>query len=300
MHKIKLLMISFCLVLAMDFSIPSAFPSLSDNDSYLLGFEAFLKKGTVTKGQKRIILLGGSSIAWGVSAEKLSHELDVLTLNSGIHASTRYKNSFKLISDVVDKDNDLIVISPEYSTVSESDFLNRSKEFCYIETFVKNTYPIKCLGYNTNHLFTSVISLFRNQKLGLQREYTRSGFNEYGDYTHRIMGERNFSDVCVGWSINDLQKHYIPFFEKMVLEGYNIVYIPNFIPKTDCSDPGKVKIFHRILFEKFGISPFLKADLLFDKEYFFNTSYHLTLDGVDMKSEIFLTQLRHHLNSENP
>ena len=110
MKKLLTLLFSIFVVISIDYVIPTVFP-LTSKDNYLLGFRNFLNIANETVGQERIILVGGSSLGWGVSSEVLSDNLEILTLNSGIHAGVGYRNFFRNIEDVLDKEHDLIVIS---------------------------------------------------------------------------------------------------------------------------------------------------------------------------------------------
>ena len=147
---------------------------------YTMGYKKIYKKIKDTKGQKRIILFGGSSLAWGLSAKDLTNDLRILTLNSGIHGAMGTKRILSTVIDVIEKDKDLIVISPEYQSINQNFAKSRSKEYCEIILYTLNKYPTECIGYSLN----KVIRLFPtfNKKSG---DYFKSGFNEYGDYVYR-------------------------------------------------------------------------------------------------------------------
>ena len=92
-------------------------------------------------------------------------------------------------------------------------------------------------------------------------------------------------------------KRYIPFVDNLISQGYEVVYIPNFIPKLACSEVDKLYEFHRIMFLKYGIKSFDKAQLLFKDLYFYDSPYHLTNEGVNLKTSIFENQIRHYLDN---
>jgi hypothetical protein len=299
MKKLLSFVFSVTIVIAIDYLIPFIYP-LMNKDNYLLGFESFLGSAEQTLGQNRMILVGGSSLGWGVSAESLTQSLGILTLNSGIHASVGYRNFFRNISDVVDKNRDIIVVSPEYSIVSQGGDLGRSDEFCAISIYVRGVYPIDCVGYSISSLFGISSILTTRKTMTDENQYIREGFNEFGDYTHRIagvsmIGEMENNDMCSGWSIQDLSERYIPFIDSLISKGYEIVYVPNFLPSVTCPRFEKVRDFHNLMFAKYGIQSFRDTQLLFDEEYFYNTTYHLTEKGVSLKTGIFEEQLRHYL-----
>ena len=268
---------------------------------YLYGFNNFYQKATKTKGNKRIILLGGSSLAWGVSAKKLSQELNVLALNAGIHALVGFRHFIRTVDDVIDKDKDIIVISPEYGLSSQDPMFDRFLIFCEIAISIQNKYPVECIGYTPSKI--ARIFPIINKREG---HFFAAGFNEFGDYVYREQGinmegkfKRSEHIVCEGISIEKLKKQYLQYMLKLKNKGYNIVYIPNFVPQNGCIDPKLIEKFHEVIFTNFGIEGFVNAKLMHEDYYFYNSEYHLTKKGVSKKTKMFSTQLTKYLSEQS-
>ena len=300
MKKFLSLLFGILVVIGIDYAIPKVFP-LTSKDNYLLGFGNFRNIARESIGKDRIILVGGSSLGLGVSSEILTQNLEILSLNSGIHAGVGYRNFFRNIEDVLDKERDLIVISPEYSIVSNGGDLGRSDEFCFIAIYVRGAYPVDCVGYSLSSLAKISPILNRNKSASDRDEYIRKGFNRFGDYTHRVNEidpnwKSDYVDSCSGWHMSDLSNNYIPYIDNLISDGYEVVYIPNFLSEEFCHDPGKAESFHSALFNKFGILGFGESKLLFQANLFYNSPYHLNFEGVKLKSEIFSNQLSSYLN----
>ena len=285
MKKLYLLIIFFLLSVVVDFGLAKTNLPINKH-AYLMGFENFWRKALDTKGENRIILLGGSSLSWGVSAKNLTKNVGVLTLNSGIHASVGFMHFIKNVEDAVDKNMDLIVISPEYSIIDGDSFFSRTKEFCEIALYVRRSFPLECIGYTSAKLLGILSTIDR-----FSGEYRRDGFNDFGDYINRKQGKnmigKTVDDVCDGWTIKDLESRYVPFMKKLERRGFRLLYVPTFVPANACKSPEKVKKFHKILKENFGVKQKENVQLLFDDKYFYDTSYHLTHDGVNLKTKIF-------------
>jgi len=287
------------LLIGVDYIAPR-YVKLINQNHYLLGFENFRSQAKDTLGQERIIFVGGSSLAWGVSAEDLTGELGVLTLNAGIQAGVGYRNFMRTISDVIDADKDIIVISPEYSIVSEGGEIGRSREFCEIALYALKTYPIDCIGYSINKMMRVTPLLDARAVKVKTDEYIRHGFNSYGDYVHRIegrnmIGKMDDDNRCSGWTLKDLERKYSPYIEKLITKGYKVLYVPNFIPTVTCPNPEKAQKFHNFLQSRYGVKGLEASQLLFDEKYFYNTPYHLTKEGVAIKTKIFENHLRSYL-----
>lgn len=296
MKKLLILLGCLLVLLAFDFALSkTALPI--NHEGYLRGFNNFYQKAKATKGQKRIILMGGSSLSWGVSAEKLSQELDVLVLNAGIKASIGYRNFIRTIEDVVDKENDILVISPEYSLVTKRSLFERSASFCEIEVLLKGRYLFECIGYTLAKIARVIPIIDRKAD-----DYFASGFNQYGDYTFRregvnMVGKLRSDGPCFSFHYEELTDQYIPYIKSLQTQGYELVYVANFYPKVNCMNNQDIEHFHESMFAEFGIPDYLNVPLLYDERFFYNTSYHLTAEGVKMKTRLFSEQLQHYLVS---
>lgn len=291
MKKIVTLFTAFLILVIIDFVLSRSSIPVNER-GYLMGYKNFHDHALQTKGQKRIILLGGSSLGWGVSAKDLTEKLGVLTLNAGIHADVGYRGFFYNAKDVLDKGHDIIIISPEHSLPSGDSVWSRSKEYCEIALFVLGQYPVKCIGYSLTKL--SKIFPVRDQKSG---DYFFSGFNNFGDYIFRqkgvdMVGKIKENESCKKIIIDDLVNQYVPFYRDLKSEGYRIFYVPNFVSNTGCRSERLLEAFHRIMFDEFGIPGFKESKQIYDEKYFYNTGYHLTNEGVSLKTEIFARHLQ--------
>ena len=163
---------------------------------------------------------------------------------------------------------------------------SRTKEFCEIALYVRRSFPLECIGYTSAKLLGILSTIDR-----FSGEYRRDGFNDFGDYINRKQGKnmigKPVDDVCDGWTIKDLESRYVPFMKKLERRGFRLLYVPTFVPANACKSPEKVKKFHKILKENFGIKQKENVQLLFDDKYFYDTSYHLTHDGVNLKTKDF-------------
>lgn len=292
MKKIITLFISILFLIVMDFALSRSSIPINEK-GYLMGYKNFYKRALKTIGQKRIILLGGSSLGWGVSAKDLTEKLGVLTLNAGVHAGVGYRGFFHNAKDVLDKEHDIIIISPEYAVPSHDSVWLRSYEYCEIALLVIGQYPLKCIGFSLSKL-SKVFPILDHKSGG---DYFFSGFNNFGDYVFRkkgidMVGKIRGNQSCKKIVIDDLVNQYVPFYRDLKNEGYKIFYVPNFVSNTGCTNERLLKKFHEIMFDEFGIPGFKESKQLYDEKYFYNTEYHLTKEGVALKTKIFVRHLQ--------
>lgn len=107
----------------------------------------------------------------------------------------------------------------------------------------------------------------------------------------------NFSDeICYAWTMSDLKDKYISFIKELEFDGYEIIYIPNFLAQSSCMQAYNIHDFHQALFNEFGIKDFKNSKLSYPDKIFYDTRYHLTQEGVKIKTKMFENQLKSYLS----
>lgn len=170
-------------------------------DAYLL---AMLDKYKLlqNRSRPRIILVGGSSLAFGIKSHKLVEAFDRPIVNMGVHVGLGLHCQLKMIEENIRKD-DIVVLLPEYRAVSNrEDFEGDMK----LASMLVDLWPEGAQFFESGLLTTGQSSsgdpvltrlheacegvakrissgsrnVFRNERPSV---YRRSGFNEYGDLT---------------------------------------------------------------------------------------------------------------------
>tara|TARA_B100000780_G_scaffold278245_1_gene251147 strand:- start:4776 stop:5666 length:891 start_codon:yes stop_codon:yes gene_type:complete len=252
-------------------------------DHYLASIEDALVNLKKTSNERRGILLGGSSLGWGVSAEQLSTKFKLQYINTGVHAAIGYKNIWNIYEKSLNKDKDIIIISPEYGSISST---NISPEVCtltYLNIFTKIICVPTILDHHIRNLFFSNVS---------NNEYNRNGFNSFGDHiAHLDKKKKNFipKNICNNLPTKYEQNKYINFYLSKIQEGYKIIYVPAVIPNSSCK---KDLIYLRELVKNLdtkinGNNFHVNAKLTLDESYFYDTEYHMVKEGIDIKTELF-------------
>lgn len=236
--------------------------------------------------QKRILLLGGSSMGWGVSAQELTKKLNIQSINAGVHAAIGYSITWDMYKENFNK-KDLIIISPEYGSIKG---INTNSEICTL-TYLNIYFKVLCIPSILDHHIKNII-FSRNPN----NEYSRNGFNTYGDHIAHLSNERkNFKikNICSDLPSKEEQDQFINFYLNKINAGYNIIFIPTIIPKSSCED-GLPYLRNLVMhFSKSinGVDLFDKYPLTLDDDYFYDTEYHLTKDGIQIKTDFFIDVL---------
>ena len=295
MKKLFIFFLIFVLLIIFEqFFLTNFLPANEKN--YLYGYKNYFNRLEETSNKERIILLGGSSLALGVSAERITKVIGIETINGGIHAGIGYEGIYDLSRDYISKDNDLIVISPEYELLKNS---NKSNDtFCYVKNKVLRTGDLNCIG----HLIASWFRFrFIPSGAANEKNYISSGFNEYGDYVlRRNTVEKKINkiipnQICSNLpNLNEINK-YINYFDDLKKKGFKILYIPNVIPNTACTDILKLKYVTSRLNNKFGLDNDFDHLFFLPEKYFSDTTYHLTKKGTEIKTDFFIEVLKIYL-----
>ena len=279
-----------------------------DNNNYLMAYTLKLNRLRTTESP-RLILVGGSNVAFGVDSKMLADSLKMNPVNFGLHAglSLRY-----IMRDVIrySRPNDLIILMPEYEF-----FYNKGGGEC--PTLSMLLYYNHMHGWmemsfyewaNTLHGFLWIPGNYlrgfirRNMSI---HTYTYScfGFNHYGDEsTHRSY----LSEKCPINEGNDVSNEIVPVNDKeeaWFIELYNklierkakvYIFPPAMVEAglADGNRMGKIKgceaFFKR---HRLSYASSIEQSIFPDSAYF-DTPYHLNYAGVQMNTQRLIREIR--------
>ena len=255
------------------------------HNNYLFGFFDNKQQLTQIKSDKRIVLLGGSSLGYSVSAKKLSEMLDVPAINLGVHAGLGLEKIIEENLDALNPDTDLILLSPEYGIIIDNRISEVYCELIYLNQQINKLiqHPT-CLSTIFRESINDISSLLKNAK-HVSQIYTRKGFNSYGDITiHYNQNPIAFSHgVITAFDSKDFFK----LIKATLLDrGFKVLYIPTTIPVSYCDKVAELTKHHqRIAKDLDQHLTVLFDDLCYSDELFFNSIYHLNFKGVQKKTD---------------
>jgi len=243
---------------------------------------------------ERIVLLGGSSIGFSVSAEDLTRNLGVRTFNVGVHAGIGYENMWSLFKDVLDPDRDTIVISPEYGLITRGN--SYSSLFCGVIFFSQDlrrlvTAP-ECVSFVLTRSLKDVINFW----IGKRHDrdiYFRDAFNEYGDIVSHLGLESRTFDLKRALksrpSVAELNTYETLMTRSLRDAGFVVVYVPTVVPRLSCvkNEAYIMNMQTRLAAAFNSEAAFRLDDLCYNSTLFFDTPYHMTAQGRQMKTSLF-------------
>ncbi|MEM6474685.1 MAG: hypothetical protein AAF687_00815 [Pseudomonadota bacterium] len=207
---------------------------------YLAAVEDHLAMLRDSKGEKgRVILLGGSGVAFSISAESLSEQLDRPVYNGGIQASIGIRNLIDLYEPHLDPENDLIVLVPELELIASD--ARYSATWCDVVFLRKDwsnlTGRPRCVPHILHRTYQDIRHHISNTN-ATDPVYRRSGFNAVGDLTSHLgiesaptdFGDYTMPDVTDA-KLNSF-KAYVQ--TNLIDKGFDVLYVPAAMPVAAC------------------------------------------------------------------
>jgi len=297
MKKILLFAASIALIFALLTCVWIYFPkSECFYQDYLFGAIDDCERLKNTSGEKRFILLGGSSLGFSVSAEKLSEKLGKPVINLGVHAGIGFKNIWKIYRKCLSPDNDVIILSPEYGMVEQID--DHSKQYCQIVFLQRDINELancpECTLDISKYTLEDIRNLFLKKK-NTDDIYYRNAFNAYGDVvSHYHLNNRSFVVNETFPIKQDKMEDYVNFVDKEIsAKGFKVIYIPTIVPESMRRNYFEMVSFQTFMINHFSAGERLNtSDLFFPDKYFFNTIYHMNVAGMQRKTGLFFKKLK--------
>lgn len=268
-------------------------------DSYNRAYEDKLELLKEETMDNRLILVGGSNVAFGMDSKTLEDKLqsNYEVINMGLHAG------IGLIDILEDqkkyaKKGDIIVVIPEYihfaGGFGDEAFWDiasirgvKPSDFKYLDHRFLTGCKYSLMKLN-GAIGDAVDKIRGKEKLKHDFEYNREGFNEKGDFVGHWkidLGPIEFKPKAMNEKVNNTMFRYLEKFNnEMQAKSIKVLYVPPVYNKDaatldmDFIDETVTKLHH------IGIDFIAPPkDYFYNKELFFDTIYHLNKSGIDKR-----------------
>lgn len=264
-----------------------------------LYFEAYNTKMELLEKtpSPRIIIVGGSSSAFGLNSKRISDSLNLPVINTALHASI----GLKFIIDDIEtrlRDGDIVVITPEYTHF----------DGCAYGEPMTLPIALKSTGWKNLHLLNlkqwgvllrGLPDLRKYQKVKFtETTYKASNFNEYGDeVAHLSLPDVEIPEPAP--ATNPLDDEFCEYFAEKIteLEKRCIVVITPCVcreslynaykPNIDKIDKKLTELGH-----PFNVPP--RKHALHDS-CAYDTDYHMNKYGVEIYTGMIIEELKERL-----
>ena len=252
---------------------------------------------------RRLILVGGSNLSFGINSQLLEDELGLNPVNTGLHASLGLKYMMDSTLPYVRR-GDVVVLVPEYSHYY-GDLAYGGEELLRTVVDVDRrsifTLGLRQWGNVARYLPKLALSKLRPGEYTFTQSarpgvYERRSFNRYGDaYVHWTLAREPFeAHGPAPGSFNDAIVADIRRFESQVRGRGAVLYVsfPGFQAASFANLRGQIAQIDAKLRESGLVLLGTPERYALPEEHMFNTPYHLTRQGVDLRTRLLIADLR--------
>lgn len=320
MKKIKIALIS--LVSAFVILIPAILPicftvfTPTVYENYYVGALGKKLERLNSIDEEKIVIIGGSSVAFGIDSALIEEELGKPVVNFGLYAAIGTLAMMELAKPSI-KAGDVVIISPELdpqtlSMYFSSEWTLKSLDGHYSDIWsFKNDLKMRLFGGMWKHA-QQKLTLMQDEISDPKGVYNAKNFNKYGDIvwdrpenvmtsyyeTEDIKLIRAQKDV-VSADFIDYVNGYVRYCR---LRGAEVYY--SYAPMNElavASTPEEVFEFEQFLADALDCEIIGFADTyIMDAGYFYDTNYHLNNAGVTYRTRRLIEDITGTLMASGP
>lgn len=269
------------------------------------------------QNKRKIILIGGSNVAFGFNSELLEKEFeDYKVVNFGLYAALGTKIMIDLSKDYINN-GDIVIISPEISAQSMSLYFNPINTLKALEDNLSiiNDLP----NDNKKEVINSSFEFVRERRqysepIVSTGVYQRKNFNDYGDISYdekdsndislrsqNRMGSLHYDpSMLVDFSF-ELDKEFIDYlneFKDYIYERKAKIYF-SFSPVNELATVQKGEELKEATSSLYwNLKKSLNIEVIgnpmeyvMDAHYFYDSNFHLNDNGSILRTRIFAQDL---------
>ncbi|MDD2923139.1 MAG: hypothetical protein PHQ36_12710 [Anaerolineales bacterium] len=252
----------------------------------------------------RIILAGGSNVAFSIDSAKILERFHVPVVNMGLHVDMGLRYMLNEIAPAL-RDGDVVLIFPEYEHFSGLPLDGRPLElgsaikFCP-ECISGITTPTQLFNVAVGMVQTAEGDILRGIKNSKSHEkiYLRQGFDQNGDMVAHLrqsdkLKPNNHVSVITALSPNSAINLLNLFYQTHRADNVQIFVIFPAIPVTEYENQEKDFVaLYNLLSAEIEI-PILGVpqDFLYPEDFFYDTVYHMNRVGREAHTKDIIDML---------
>lgn len=312
MKKVIIAIICLIIVLAIPvIGLPVYAKAIPDvyGDTYLAAMADKHDRLHSIDGEK-IILVGGSSMAFGVDSRAIERETGMSVVNMGLYAALGSKTTLDLTESGIKK-GDIVIFAPEmdrqaYSLYTDAQITLQTLE---AKKSMIRDIPVKEWAGLFNALPQYVEESKKLSASGVPHPtnaYSRSAFNEYGDNVYQrpynIMPDLyltsntiEIDNSLIDEAFIDYLNDYIKRVRKKGAQFYFTFPPMNRLALTQDSYENRIAVYNALV-EKLDCEIIGNIeDHIMDEGYFYDSNYHLNDSGVTYNTKVLVGDIKRQL-----
>ncbi len=261
---------------------------------------------------EKVVLIGGSSLAFGLDSATMEEYLGRPVVNFGLYATLGTKVMLDLSRSAIGR-GDVIVICPEIDAQTLSLYYNAESMWQAADSDYSLLFHIGFdnLGDMAGGFWDYLgkkLEYANGEGLSVSGVYTKAAFNEYGD----IVYERPYNQMTLGYDPNkmielsgdvfdsafvDYLNDYVRMARRRGAEVY-FSFPPMNRDAVTTTDEEAVKAFYQFLYENLECEVISDVnDYVLDSGYFYDSNFHLNDAGVPIRTLRLVEDIRRALGS---
>ncbi len=287
-------LVAFCL------TRPS--PSLAADDYNMAWLDKLARLKETMGRPRRLILIGGSNLAFSMNSERIESETGMTVINTGFNAGMGLGYALASVEPFI-QDGDTVALLPEYGQFSGwNGNFNRIAVMIDVERKPPSLLWRRGM-YGLPSQFAEYIrwksfSFFRRREVFSDAVLRRSGFNKYGDFVGHL-GKPALPFKASHAA--DLEKLDMNIFRALsrffneVRDAHNsvsfVLSYPSFEQESFDNQREWINLIARHLKEMDIAVISVPEDYRFDRALFYDSAYHLNAEGRELRTERFIRDL---------
>ena len=258
--------------------------------------------------EKKIVVVGGSSVAFGLDSEMLSEHLGYEVVNFGLYASLGTKIMLDLSKANINE-GDIIILAPELDTQTLSMYFNAETTWQALDSDLSMLPYIGTDNWGDlwgqfPEYFSDVASLaLKGEKISPTGVYRQDSFDEYGDISYA----REYNQMSGGYDPSQIISLSPALFEQEFLDYMNeyigyakekgaTVYY-TFCPMNEAAidentTEESLAEFYKYVAQNIDCEVISDpSSTILDKNYFYDSNFHLNDAGVTVRTAALIEDI---------
>lgn len=262
---------------------------------------------------KKVVLIGGSNLAFGVDSARLEEYIGMPVVNYGLYATIGTKAMLDMSRPYI-HEGDIVVICPETNAQTYSLYYNARSMWQALDCDLS---MLRDVGFSNLGKLMAALPEFASEKRGFIRTdtkptpsgiYAKASFNEYGDIAvdrpYNEMPTKYDTSMPVSLTTDLLDEEFVEYLNTYAAacrrRGAEVYF--GFSPiNADAivSTDEQKEAFYQALGEELSF-PLLSDidDYILDSAYFYDTNFHLNSCGALHRTSLLADDLLRVLGRE--
>ena len=293
--------VSFVMIILIDIAILRKVDNLSYY-SHERNFSLAYYRLKALKDSNKIVIIGGSSGAFGFNSRMIHEAFNLPVVNTCTHASIGLRMQFETFKDML-RDGDIVILCPEYGGGKER-LYGGYNLLRILSTHLPEGYrKISLRQWLYIYKFIGLHNLGTSRHEDVEEyddAYSANAINEFGD----IEWKREHKDSIDNYTLSGVMDEELIDYFKYIRDytkskGIKLVFLPPTFMKSNfknCADQIDSLAY---CLETNGVpwqsSPSYYS---FEDSLYFDTPYHMTQEGADIRTKAIIEDLHRLLNDK--